>query len=409
VNFHRYYDMSIRNLRFSRSATSTTVNAIELQRAARVTIEGCAFERYNAAVYVIPLSLGVGEVCHTIQVNILNCTGTTDLVTPTPERRIRYLLRIPANLAGGAFAAADFTVSGCKVDSLVSNIYCQGIDGLIVNGNIFFMGGYYEESTIKENNINIDLGAQIAITGNNLFESGFESILLNRCQNFTVTGNVLVWPGERDMKSGIVAKGGDIGGLEFCIGAITGNTILFPTKHGVSIEGVCGNIAVTGNMIRGAGFDGTAYYGVTDLGSITHYGVNTEATTQQITVVGNLTPANLNNVLGARIHFAENLDIDGDVLTHQGRLEIIGAGVTSIDVSAARIVACGAVSAHTLSTIVGGKDSMEVTFVATTANTTIQNNAGIKLKGATNATIAAGGTITLRHMEGNWYEVGRSF
>lgn len=248
-------------INMERDTFSDTVNAIELQRAYWIDIENCYFKNYNAGVYVRPLELGGSEQVHSIRVVIDGCTG----------ERINYLLRIPKNLSGGVMGAGDFTVVNCNpVIFIKSAISAEGLDGLLCTNNNFtntaadlIYDAPPEDVPKKDKIIHINKGAQIIISNNHIFEAGKEGIHLEGCQFFTISGNNIVWAGQYHIADGIRVSGGDPSGAEYSIGTITGNSIIMPTRSGISIEDNCGHISIQGNIVRSAG-DLSFYHGAED-------------------------------------------------------------------------------------------------------------------------------------------------
>lgn len=80
------------------------------------------------------------------------------------------------------------------------------------------------------------------------------------------------------------------------------------------------------------------------------------------------------------------------------------ASATSIDASASSVIICNDAAATTVTAINNGVDLQELTLVALTGNTTIQHNAGIRLRAGANYVIGAATTLTLLNVGGTWYE-----
>lgn len=400
---YTYYDATIQNVRFIRSATSSSVNAIEMRRAYRVRVTGCYFEKYNAAIFTDALSTSAP---HVGQLIVDGCSGTKDNISGT-ERRCRYLLYVSANTAGTTFAGADIQVVNNNVDSLISNVHAGSIDGLVVSSNTFFLGGSSESSTIKESNVRVLKGSQVVISANQMFEAGYEAILLNGCQNFAVSGNNIVQPGQRDLRSGIAITGGDFNGAAFCLGSITGNAIMFPSRHGISVEGVSGDIAIVGNEVRAAG-DGTGYYGATAIGSVAHAAINVESTASNVLVIGNMGAGNSNSLLGTG-YYDGNWDQSSRVQRKVHSSTITSTSATVSALALDRVIFSMATTA-TVTSISNPFDGQDLLLYGSNGNTTIAHSADIRLKSSTNATIPTNATLTLRHIGGvGWVEIGRSF
>lgn len=289
----------IEELNFNRSVASSTVNAIELQNVSAVDIVGCRFENYNANVYVVPLT----AASHTGRVVIDRCGGEWS----------RYLLLIPPSLTAGAFTALDTTVRGCVNLSRISAIEVTGADGIVIEGNTFFEPGGWEQDANKAHNVHLTTSAGAIIANNRCFESGLEAILLDRVgPDTTVVGNQITWPGQRVMANAIRVIGGDRNGDRYNNGTISNNETLMPSKHGISVEDVGGNLVVSGNFVRAAG-NNPQYYGTPAQDTITHYGLNVTNTTQEMQVVNNLTPTNTNNIVpGWHSRHSGNLDNTGE-------------------------------------------------------------------------------------------------
>ena len=80
------------------------------------------------------------------------------------------------------------------------------------------------------------------------------------------------------------------------------------------------------------------------------------------------------------------------------------SAATTIDASASSVILCNDSGATTVTAISNGVDMQELTLVALSGNTTIQNNASIRLRAGTNYVIGAGTTITFLSIGGTWYE-----
>lgn len=290
IDYHTVLD----GLRFDRESASGSVNAIELQRLSFVTVRNCRFNNYNAAVYAKPLALGGSTERHTNKVS----------VTGNQATNVNYLVHVAANVTGGAMAAADYNVSDNVVRCFIRHIHAEGLDGLVFDANTCFFPGSVEENETKLQNVFVDVGQQIVITGNQLFEAGSEGIYLNQCQYITILGNNIPFPGQRVYADGIRLLGGGPGGSEFCLATVSANHILFPTRRGVSIEDTCGHVSVTGNTIRDPGNE-TRFYGTS--GANTPYGVRADATTTEVFAAGN-TSTGSNSGISLAGTFSARLD-----------------------------------------------------------------------------------------------------
>lgn len=369
---------------------------ISLRHSSKITIDGnILFKNCDKAIYVEPLN----ETQHVNRLTIgiskyYNCNYCFYADKPIGSIAV--------------FPTGDVHIIGIQAyGNLKSHIYGLGIDGIIINSNTLFFPSYASQNANKEYNIYLDYANWVNINGNNLFEAGKESILLSHCQNFTVHGNNIAWCGQCTPSNGIRVINGDPSGYEYCLGTIGLNNIMFPSLSGISIEGVSGHIQVSGNEIRGAG-DTTHYYGTTDLSTLNHYGVNTELTTKFVNVIGNLSSSNLNNIQGDNNYYNGNFDMNKNAIEKRNVLTL-NTDVTTFSVKGYKQVNLAQPSTNTIITISDGVSGQEITLVGFNANTTVQHNTNIKLKGALSANILNESTLTLKYTNSKWYEISRSF
>lgn len=81
---------------------------------------------------------------------------------------------------------------------------------------------------------------------------------------------------------------------------------------------------------------------------------------------------------------------------------------TTLDVSNVASVSVGNTVATTITSITGGSSGQKVTLVFTNGQTTIQNNANIKLQGGVDFVAPQYSTLELIYMGTTWYQVSRS-
>jgi hypothetical protein len=254
----------INHILFTGSGYAT--NGIELIAGRRVTITNCVFDGLNSAIL---RRSDAGQVFHNVaMVRITN----NDINT------VNYGLKVEHNADANSW---QYT-SDCAFDNnqiniaRVCHIEMDGIDGAHIMGNVMFMVGYTSSDAtlkgMKTNNIKIGQSDWIVIQGNNLFESGFESILLDKAKHFSITNNHCAWPGQREPRDAI-----RVTGVSEPNGVITGNTLSRFTRHGVAVETNLDNATITtvnvfGNTIEWMSSP-PSYYGVVDLSTIPHYTV----------------------------------------------------------------------------------------------------------------------------------------
>lgn len=217
---------SITDLQFTRGGTSTdpTVACIELRNVLNLRIENCSFRDAGAAIYCLT---EYDTARNMIQGNLYNNVG--------------YFFRsVTGSTPGGRDPAmqwrsiADIHIADNSGQATVAGIVCDSIDGIVVEGNTFFMSGFQNASPIKERNIQLGFSDWVVIQGNNLFEAGLEAIQLTDANHFTIKDNNIAWPGQRVASSAIVIA---FSTRVFAIGDIGGGVISQFTKYVVEFAG----------------------------------------------------------------------------------------------------------------------------------------------------------------------------
>lgn len=87
------------------------------------------------------------------------------------------------------------------------------------------------------------------------------------------------------------------------------------------------------------------------------------------------------------------------------KTKVTTSGVTSISAVSVNTQIISSAAPHTLDTITNGTTGQELNIIDTTGNTTIENNAGIVLKGGSNYDIPANTGIRLVYTGTVWAEV----
>lgn len=302
------------------------------------------------------------------------------------------------------FPLADIHWNNNMSKNKISNIHAVGVDGISFSGSTMFLPGSHKMDASKKHNIYLRRSMWFTIdSSNHLFEAGLESILLDQTQNPVIDGVSIAWPGQRIPSDAIRIKNGDHEGSHFVMGSITGANIIFPTRHGISIEDNSGGTVVTGNKVKSAGYSGY-YYGTDDLSAIEHYGINTDATTRDLLVTGNNTRDNKNNLLGQTNYFADNFDVDQNVV-RKNRVLTLSTIDSVISVKGRETINLNQPSAVSVTGLTDGYDGQEITLVAFNGNTKLKTSAAY-LIGRLDVQMTVGSIIKLRYSSGNWYEVG---
>lgn len=391
----------IDGITIKQSSLTTGKHGIELQNARIGAIKNVLFRNCDKAIYVRPIDGIYFQHCAKIDIHNNNfklanyCLYVDRPATPTQAYQI------------GDFS---FNYNYAHTGINICHIYGLGVDGLVCQGNSFFFAGYTEQNQTKTNNIYIDFGNFISITGNQLFEAGLESIILSKCRNFTISGNRIPWCGQRNPSDAIRIVVGDQNSQKFNVGSITSNQIEYPTRHGVSIEDSCGYITVSGNIIRDAG-NGYAYYGATLLTSLNHYSINVDTACEFVYITGNNSPDDNINVLGQNNVSFGNLEL-GRLLKNTDYVLTLSGTETTAAIGKYDGVQLSQSGATTLQTLTGGFEGKEITVMASNANTTLQYGIGasqFNIKGSANTLIPQYGTISFKFRNSRWNETGRNF
>ena len=391
------YNTEIEGITFAFEALQAGNKAIVLQNAQRGSITNCLFLNCDAAISVPPIASPAKR--HVAEFRISN----------NRFEDCNYVLRLDRiGNATTSYVAGDLHFINNVAACHICHIYGVGVEGLVINANTFFFPGSSVHSQTKTNNIFLNYCNNILITGNNLFEAGADAIELATFQNVSIVGNAIAWPGQRVPGSAIKMKGG---AGSYSMSTIQGNTIMWPTEHGISLGDDCGYIAVTGNQVRAPGW-GDRYYGSTDLSTVPHHGIYAGTATSNITVTGNVftgAPVKGVNVLGANSQVSQS-----------GELGSMTVSASPIDLSGffGGTVTLAYGAAGTISSIVGGKPGQVVGFCGTNPTMTFAHSSNLRLKGAVNTTVPINSYLYLKcvNTQGNtattgnaWIEVSRNY
>ena len=111
-----------------------------------------------------------------------------------------------------------------------------GIDGLGLSGNTVFSMNHNtrDEPLFAMKRYNVKLGQTnwLRIVNNSFFESGLSAVYLDSPKHFTIVGNHVAWPGQRELGDAVEIHGGNP------TGAIEGNTFALWTRAAVGLYDV---------------------------------------------------------------------------------------------------------------------------------------------------------------------------
>jgi hypothetical protein len=385
----------INGIRIHHDGITTNKHAISIKNTKYFNIHECEIYNADCGIYFEPIDSTQHSARGSIHNNrIWNCNYDLYCDKPTSGANV--------------FVVGDLHFNNNIINANKSHLYLKGIDGIDCKGNTMFFIGYPAGDTIKEHNIYIDYCNWAIIEGNNLFEAGVESILISHFQNANIHGNNIAWCGQKQPASAILCISGDNASQEYCISTIASNNIMFPTGNGIDIRNNCGHIAVTSNQMIGVG-NNTYYYGSVPLSGISHFAIVAGASTQYINVFGNLAAQNELSINGTNSNFIGNLTSSKERATKEYFISVVDTS-TSVTLDGANIINLAQPSPTTITTIsTPYNESREISLYAFNGNTTIQNSAGILLKGGIDAVLPQWGSLTLFYNAGQWIEKCRNF
>ncbi len=219
---------------FDRTARSTTADAVVVANSQHVDICDLAVNNYRALVAFPSLALGGSNVQHSARIRVSGCRTPYWSNSVTNTTPIDYLVYIGANSSGGVFSIGDLSVvDNPSVNVGIAHISGTGLDGLVCTGNTFFFPGYQRALGGKLSHVLLTgTNDWITITGNQLFEAGYESINITEPRNVTITGNNIAWPGQRDLRDAIALTT-----TSYVRGTVAGNNLQLYTKAAVAVYG----------------------------------------------------------------------------------------------------------------------------------------------------------------------------
>jgi hypothetical protein len=420
------YKARISNVLFDQSALvdNTGMNAITLANANVVDIDNVAFKRSDACVYVHPITWGT----HVSRISITNCRTVNDESKAADVKSPNYFFYLDNNNKGtSAFRAADIHIQNNNdIHVNICHVEAYGLDGALIEGNTFFHSGSFYKSQIKRQNIKIINSNWVVIKGNNLFEAGYESILLSGFSKGQVTGNNIAWPGQRDVANGYGIKviGAGYPDTTYNSSLISDNIINLPTREGVRIADTCNEIGVSNNVIKSPG-NGGQYYGdgthatgdpaaVPLLSSVTAYAGGWDITVKNVMFANNVCKEKTWDfpVDDAMSEFTRPTSFQNDGLGGTTASVSFTTSITSNTINVANLsyLLLNVSAGGTINTINGGVVGQKVVISNGSTDVILTNSSTLQLAGFVNTTIPFHGTITLvRGNGGAWQEISRTF
>lgn len=317
---------NVTDLTFERSTPRTPgAYGIELLKTRRGTVQNSVFLNMDKAVYVNPLQ---GAAAHdTAQVKIFK----------NEFSNVNYALYVDRADTAPWMHTSDFKFLANTVNvAYITHIFAKSIDGLVCADNVFFFASYSSPDTAakaaKKNNIFVGQSDWLVIKGNNCFESGEEAILLDMARHFSISDNLIAWPGQKAPYDAVKFTGkSSPNGMvtDNVISRFSGNAI------GVHTSGN-GTIVAKNNLCEYDGATGT-YYGVPPLSSFAHYGVYQAASsTDTVIESGNETTGGLYNVCKDSIVSSVRLSQDVAVGTSKSAVAVSSANTPIFSLQSTR-------------------------------------------------------------------------
>lgn len=360
-------------------------NPVIVKKGRVIRFEGCTFENSDKSIHVYPdndakfhgIAMLSVTMCHFEDVNYgLYIHKPTDSIN-------KYL-------------SNDFIFSNNIINkAFITHIYADEIDGIIISNNIFFFPNYVEKSFIKKHNIEIKNGTWVKIENNNLFESGFESILFNDVTNASVQYNNIAWGGQRKPSSAIKMVYSE---LTFAHLIISNNNINKISKHGIEV--INGSaVQIKSNMTNLLNKSDLSYYGDVDLSTIDHFGVFVDSNEKVslLTIESNPT---FNGIEYNNKFFLNNMikNFTQRVVTDD---ELDGVFYDTFKIEHSTPTEINDIKKN------GNLNGKEITIFTNNDNTLIKSNSLIKLNGSKDFKMKKGDTLSLKLLENVWYETGR--
>ncbi|WP_459982616.1 right-handed parallel beta-helix repeat-containing protein [Nocardioides sp. AN3] len=255
------YNSTVTGITFTGTRTAGYC-PIRIKAVRRLRITQCTIRGADKAVYVEPT---VGLAQHD--------NSMIDIEHNTFEE-VNYAWYVDKDAGAGWDVTADSHFIGNIINrAYIRHVHIEAIDGVDISNNRMFFLSYNTTSgevVNKRQNIYIaGLCDWVKITGNDLFEAGWEGIRLDNAQHAVIVGNNVAWPGQLQPSDAI-----SLSGNVASYWTVAGNVFSRYTRHAMSLNVAFAQVRIGPNVCE---YDPSVsqYIGVTygqpALSSFTHY------------------------------------------------------------------------------------------------------------------------------------------
>ena len=393
VNVETQQNIKINNIKFYFDKLIGDNNAITMQKLIRSEISNCKFYNCDKAISYTNWD----EPQHVSRIKITNNYF---------HNMMYAVYGIRGNIDQPLIAADIHIINNIMEYCLNTHIWVEGFDGGVISENTMFFPSYMlnPKCMTKQYNIYIDYCNWTIIKGNNLFEAGKDSILLNHSQCVNISGNNIAWCGQINPSYAITFINGDNGkenGI-YNMSTVVSNVVSKPSGGGLYIDEHCGYISASNNIFQGNG-NREFYYGNehspsnTSIFSKGHHCIitnnNTDGTVECSASVEN------------KSYYSDNIEVN---TTNRKTFNIVTYSGISKDMLDATNVDGFVLNltGSTITNIDGGYDGKEVVLHFYSSYVTI-DSPNILIKERTGKLFESDTTLVLKYFNGKWHEIGR--
>ncbi|MBT2513286.1 right-handed parallel beta-helix repeat-containing protein [Arthrobacter sp. ISL-30] len=316
---------NVTGLTFERSTRGAASYGIELLKTRRGTIQNNVFLNMDKAIYVHPLPTAAAH--DTAQVKIVK----------NEFADVNYAFYVDRADVANWMHTSDCKFLANTVNvAYITHVYAKSIDGLVCSDNVFFFPSYNTSDgaakAAKKHNIYIGQSDWLVIKGNNCFESGEEAILLDMAKHFSISDNLIAWPGQKAPYDAVKFTGSNSPN-----GMITDNVISRFSGNAIGVHtSGNGTIVVKNNLCEYDAATGT-YYGTPALNTFTHHGVyQPAASTDTLIESGNETTGGIYNVRKDSMFSAVRLNQDVAVAGSKSAVTVTAANTPIFSMQSTR-------------------------------------------------------------------------